>query len=128
MKLPTTIAEKIFFNSQIEDKPKVKRRAKPRAVNLMEGDDFRCALYGSMGFSTYFIKRHTKFTESQIAYRLMKGNIRRTDFRKGQSSVAASLLRHSRTVAIPAVKQHLKEVMKKMPSQARRLPGLAGRT
>ena len=96
----------------LKAKPEKRHKASPRPVSLLEGEDFRCAMYGSMGFSTYFIMRHTNLTTSQIAYRLRKGSIRRKDFRNGQTIVAARLLQQVRTVAIPAVKKHLKEVMK----------------
>jgi hypothetical protein len=101
------------MNRLLEPGPKVKPRAKPRRVNLLEGEDFRCALYGSLGFSTHFIMRHTNFTPSQVAYRLRVGSVRRTAYRNGQSIVAGTLLQHTKTIAIPAVKRHLKEVMRK---------------
>ncbi len=85
--------------------------AVPRSVNLLKGDDFKCALLGSLGFSTRLIMRHTDLTPSQVGYRLRKGDIRRTDYRNGDSSLAEAMLRRARVVAIPAVKEHLKEVM-----------------
>jgi len=83
----------------------------PRTVNLLHGDDFKCALLGSLGFSTRLIMHHTGFTPSQIGYRLRKGDIRRSDYRNGESSVAENLLQRARTVAVPALKQHLRTVI-----------------
>ena len=87
------------------------QRTLPRPVNLLHGDDFRCAVPGSLGFSTRLIMRHTGLTPSQIGYRLRKGEIRRSDYRNGDSSVAENLLQRARTVAVPAIKQHLRGVM-----------------
>jgi len=47
---------------------------------------------------------------SQISYRLRKGEIRRSDYRNGESAVAENLLQRSRTVAVPAIKQHLRSL------------------
>jgi hypothetical protein len=86
-------------------------RTAPRPVNLLHGDDFKCALLGSLGFSTQLIMRHTGLTPSQVGYRLRKGEIRRSDYRNGQSSVAENLLQRSRIIAVPALKQHLRNVI-----------------
>ena len=85
-------------------------RTLPRPVNLLYGDDFKCALLGSLGFSTRLIMRHTDLTPSQIGYRLRKGEIRRSDYRNGESSVAENLLKRAQTVAVPAIKQHLRSL------------------
>jgi hypothetical protein len=88
------------------------RQAVPaRRVNLLAGDDFKCAIMGSLGFSTNLIMRHTDFTTSQIGYRLRKAEIRRSDYRNGESAVAESMLQNARMIAIPTVKAHLKELM-----------------
>lgn len=86
-------------------------RTPPRPVNLLHGEDFKCALLGSLGFSTRLIMQHTTLTPSQISYRLRKADIRRADYRNGESSVAENLLQRARTVAVPALKQHLRETM-----------------
>lgn len=86
------------------------QRTLPRPVNLLHGDDFKCAVLGSLGFSTRLIMRHTGLTPSQIGYRLRKGEIRRSDYRNGESSVAENLLQRTRTVAVPAIKQHLRSL------------------
>ncbi len=86
-------------------------RTVARPVNLLAGDDFKCAIMGSLGFSTNLIMRHTELTPSQVGYRLRKAEIRRSDYRNGESAVAESMLQRARVIAIPAVKAHLKEVM-----------------
>ncbi len=83
----------------------------PRRVDLLSGSDFKCALLGSLGFSTRLIMQHTDLTPSQIGYRLRKGEIRRSDYRNGESSVAASMLQRARVVAVPALKEHLRSVV-----------------
>lgn len=55
--------------------------------------DLRVLILGSLGFSTEFIRRHTRLTESQIGYRLQKGGVRRVDYRNGQSPVCNMVLR-----------------------------------
>jgi len=83
-----------------------------RRVNLIEGEDFRCALLGSLGFSTRCIMEHTDLTPSQIGYRLRMGGIRRIDYRNGESPVATALMKKARTIAIPAVEKHLHQVLR----------------
>jgi hypothetical protein len=80
----------------------------PLRVNLYLGVDFKCVLLGGLGFSTKLIMEHTDLRPSQIAYRLRKGDIRRSDYRNGESSVAENLLQRAQTVAVPAIKQHLR--------------------
>lgn len=87
------------------------RTATPRRVNLLNGSDFKCALLGSLGFSTRLIMTHTDLTPSQIAYRLRKGEIRRSDYRNGDSAIAHNLLQRARVVAVPALKEHLRTVI-----------------
>lgn len=85
--------------------------ATPRRVNLLNGSDFKCALLGSLGFSTRLIMAHTDLTPSQIAYRLRKGEIRRSDYRNGDSAIANNMLQRARVVAVPALKEHLRTVI-----------------
>ena len=94
------------------EKTVVRQAVPPRRVNLLAGDDFKCAIMGSLGFSTNLIMRHTELTTSQVGYRLRKAEIRRTDYRNGDSAVAESMLQKARVIAIPAVKAHLKEITK----------------
>jgi hypothetical protein len=85
---------------------------KARRVELLKGDDFKCALLGSLGFSTKFIMEHTEFSPSQIGYRLRMGGIRRLDYRNGESTIASSILRGARAIAIPIVKSKLLDAIK----------------
>ena len=82
-----------------------------RRVNLLNGDDFHCALLGSLGFSTRLINSRTGLSAGQIAYRLRKGAIRRQDYRNGDSPLATRILTQSRRVAVSDVKAHIKYVL-----------------
>ena len=84
----------------------------PRKVELLKGDDFKCALLGSLGFSTKLIMEHTELSPSQVGYRLRKGGIRRMDYRNGESALASTMLQKARVVAMPVVKEHLRNVIK----------------
>lgn len=83
----------------------------PRKVELLKGDDFKCALLGSLGFSTKLIMEHTELTPSQVGYRLRKGGIKRMDYRNGESAVASAMLQKARVLALPVVKEHLRNVI-----------------
>lgn len=85
--------------------------ATPRPVRLLAGDDFKCALMGSLGFSTRLIMEHTSLTPSQVGYRLRLGGIKRADYRNGTSAVALNLLRKARVMAVPVVREQLTEVL-----------------
>jgi hypothetical protein len=89
--------------------------AAPRPVRLLVGDDFKCALMGSLGFSTRLIMEHTDLTPSQVGYRLRLGGIKRTDYRNGTSAVAVNLLRRARVVAVPVVKEQLTQLLSRPP-------------
>ena len=82
-----------------------------RAVRLLEGYDFRCAMLGSLGFSIRHIVQHTGLTEAQVCYRLRLGGIRIADYRNGKSAVATSMLRKARLIAVPVVEKHLREIL-----------------
>ena len=86
--------------------------AKPRRVKFDEGEDFTCALLGSLGFSTQYIMQHTEFSPGQIGYRLRLGGIKRSDYRNGKSPMVTSIIQRARRVAIPEVHAHLSRVMK----------------
>jgi hypothetical protein len=94
-----------YFNSKSD------RQTLPRKVELLKGDDFKCALLGSLGFSTKLIMEHTELTPSQVGYRLRKGGIRRMDYRNGESEVASAMLKKARVVALPTVREHLRNVI-----------------
>lgn len=86
-------------------------RTQPRKVELLKGDDFKCALLGSLGFSTKLIMEHTDLTPAQVGYRLRKGGIRRMDYRNGESAVASAMMQKARVIAVPAVKEHLRGML-----------------
>ncbi|XHR28030.1 MAG: hypothetical protein ACFUZC_19130 [Chthoniobacteraceae bacterium] len=86
-------------------------RTLPRKVELLKGDDFKCALLGSLGFSTKLIMEHTDLTPGQVGYRLRKGGIRRLDYRNGESAVASAMLQKARVLAVPVVKEHLRGML-----------------
>lgn len=68
-----------------------------RRVNFFENtSDFKTALLASLGFSTLYIKQNTNLSESQITYRLKKAQIRRAEYRNGESLAAAFVLEHTK--------------------------------
>lgn len=89
------------------------------ADNVM---DLRSLILASLGFSTAYIKRQTKFTPGQIQYRLRKGLIKRADYRNGKSLTARIVLEASESRAVEQVKKQLrkqelqnKRIFKKRP-------------
>lgn len=67
-------------------------RMPSRRVDLLKGVDFYCTLLASLGFSTQFIRGKTALTKGQIQYRLRLANVRRTDFRNGESRMSQAVL------------------------------------
>ena len=86
-------------------------KTKPRSVHLLAGEDFQCALMGSLGFSTRLITEQTGLTISQVGYRLRIGGIKRMDYRNGTSPVALSMLRKAAPIAVSEVQEHLRQVL-----------------
>jgi len=82
-----------------------------RRVDLFNGEDFHCALLGSLGFSSRLIASRTGLSNSQIAYRLRKGQIRRTDYRNGDSVLAERVITQTRRVALKELRLHLENVL-----------------
>ena len=82
-----------------------------RRVDLFNGEDFHCALLGSLGFSSRLIAYRTGLTNSQIAYRLRKGQIRRMDYRNGESAFAERVISQTRKVALKELHAHLTHVL-----------------
>lgn len=82
-------------------------KTKPIRVTWTNDDELRCAILAGMGFSTKFIMEETGLTQSQIGYRLKKGQIKRRDYRDGQSAVAERVLGF-----MPASKQAIRGLMK----------------
>lgn len=87
------------------------RNYQPRSVDLFGGDDFECVLLGSLGFSTRLIQNRTGLTPSQVAYRLRRAGVKRADYRNGESTLATSVYRNSRNLAMPSVEAQLRDVL-----------------
>ena len=63
--------------------------AQPRRVRFNQNiSDRHVAILGEIGMSTAFIAHETGLTECQVIYRLAKAQIRRRDYRNGNSAVA----------------------------------------
>lgn len=65
---------------------------KPLRVNWTSDEDLRCAILAGLGFSTQFIMEETGLTASQISYRLKKGQLKRADYRNGESAIAQRVM------------------------------------
>lgn len=76
-----------------------KVRSAPRRVDWwVHKDDYECAYLGALGFSTKYIEGKTGLTHGKITYRLKKAQIRRIDYRNGESHFAAIVLKLIRPV------------------------------
>lgn len=82
-----------------------------RRVNLLQGEDFHCAMLASLGFSSRLIQSRTGLSNGQIAYRLRMGAIKRQDYRNGDSQLADRILSQSHRVAVAEVRAHIKNVL-----------------
>lgn len=71
--------------------------------------DLRSLILASLGFSTAYIERQTKFTPGQIQYRLRKGLVKRADYRNGKSLTAKIVLEASEVQAVEQVKKQLRK-------------------
>lgn len=70
-------------------------------------EDYECAHFGALGFSTRFISAETGLRPGQITYRLRKAKLSRMDFRNGQSVYARLVLRNMRQVTQEKLVKHL---------------------
>ena len=61
--------------------------------------DFEVILLGALGRSTKFIISQVGYSPCQITYRLHKMDIRRADFRNGESELSQRLLNVEKKVA-----------------------------
>lgn len=69
----------------------------PRRVDFFTfEEDYRCAYLGALGFSTRYIQGQTKLTPGKISYRLKKAQIKRMDYRNGESEFASIVMRNLR--------------------------------
>jgi hypothetical protein len=67
-------------------------KAQSRRVNFFESEkDMEVLILGELGFSTRFITGTTGLTPCQVGYRLHKGEVRRGDYRNGESAIAQQL-------------------------------------
>jgi hypothetical protein len=62
-------------------------------ITFLDAEDLEVAVRGALGQSTKAIQAKTSLTPCQITYRLHKANIRRMDYRNGESSVACEVRR-----------------------------------
>lgn len=93
------------FEANREHARKVHR---PRLVDFLHvREDYECAHYGALGFSTRFIAEHTKLKPGQIGYRLKKASISRMAFRNGESVYARLVLKNMREVTQEKLVRHL---------------------
>ena len=70
-------------------------------------EDYECAHFGALGFSTRFISHETGLRPGQITYRLKKANLSRMAFRNGESIYARLVLRNMREVTAEKLVKHL---------------------
>jgi hypothetical protein len=86
---------------------------KSRPVDFFKYDeDFECVYMGALGFSTRGIQFRLgsgkRLTAGQIAYRLKKANVRRADYRNGDSEFAVMAYTKLRSAIAPAITRDLK--------------------
>jgi hypothetical protein len=70
-------------------------KAKPRRVDWNNTEDVQCAILGSLGMSTKCISDKTGLSPCQVTYRLGRANIRRVDYRNGDSYVAKRVMKYA---------------------------------
>lgn len=82
----------------------------PRRVDWwIYKEDFECAYLGALGFSTRYIATKTGLTNGKITYRLKKAEIRRMDYRNGESPFASIVLKSIRPMMQREVNEFLKD-------------------
>ena len=79
----------------------------PRKVNWQSNEDLQCAILGAIGMSTKCISQRTGLTPCQVSYRLGKGQIKRADYRNGESDMAELVIRR----AIPKTGIEVRKVL-----------------
>lgn len=94
-----------------ENREHARKVQRPRLVDFLHvREDYECAHYGALGFSTRFIAAHTKLRPGQIGYRLKKASISRMAFRNGESVYARLVLKNMREVTQEKLVKHLYSV------------------
>jgi len=75
-------------------------RTNPRRVDFLHNiADLDALVLAELGFSTRFIERETRLSAHQITYRLHKVNVKRADYRNGESETAQNILSNFRRAA-----------------------------
>lgn len=72
-------------------------KTKPRKVNWMDSDQLMCAYLASLGMSTKKIMEETGLSNCQITYRLKIADIKRADYRNGESEMAKRIIERMAT-------------------------------
>jgi hypothetical protein len=76
-------------------------------VRWTSDEDLQCAILGGLGFSTKMIAERTGLSPCQISYRLNKAEIKRADYRNGESVMAMRVMERS----IPQNKNTVREML-----------------
>lgn len=80
-------------------------KAKPKPVDFVNNAmDLRCAVLGSLGFTTAAIMDRCGYTTSQVTYRLKKATVKRMDYRSGESEMAKFVLSQATVKAANAIR------------------------
>lgn len=91
-----------------DNREHARKLRRPRLVDYLHNrEDYECAHFGALGFSTRFIAERTKLRPGQIGYRLKKASISRMAFRNGESVYARLVLRNMRQVTQEKLVKHL---------------------
>ena len=86
--------------------------SKPRRVDWFSYDeDFECAYLAAIGRSNRSIIARTKLTPGKITYRLRKAQIRRVDYRDGNSEIALMVERSLRGSLSKNLTTYLKGIL-----------------
>lgn len=91
-------------------KQKTNNTARRRVDYFGVSEDFETAFLGSLGFSTKCIQAHTKLRPGQITYRLKKAEIKRIDYRDGNSDTATIVLRSLRGTIEKELTHYLRDL------------------
>lgn len=62
-------------------------------IRFDEPQDIECIILGEMGLTTAAIASRSELSEGQVLYRLKKADIKRSDYRSGESKFAQHALR-----------------------------------
>src|SRR5262245_61956494 len=93
-------------------KPLPKAKAKPVDF-LHDVMDLRAAVLGTLGFSTVAIMERCGYTTSQVIYRLKKAQVRRANYRSGDSEMAKFVMQVAAGRAQEAIRHRFSDNGKK---------------